>query len=111
MDIIMKGDALNAWLHNVAVAWRAAFPQQAAAYRQELLRVRESLLNDNGMSGDGVNCIRTVIPSDVFFVINKKIPFFFDDPSLVARFEEYFIGDDGALTRPKKVFEIKREKE
>ena len=110
MEIIVKNQALNQWLENVALAWRAKFPERAAMYA-DLLRVRlESLASPTGMSPDGNIQYKAEVPQELYWVINQRIPDFFRSPANVRKFQEYFMGDLAPKHSPtKKTIVIEKE--
>ncbi len=93
MEIIIKDKALNEWLENVALAWRAKFPERARQYSELLRRRVETLARPSGLSKTGNLRYSAEIPQELFYVINGKIHDFFKDPTNVRKFQEYFIDE------------------
>ena len=111
MEIIVKDKALNEWLENVALAWRAKFPERARLY-SELLKSRiETLARPSGMSKTGNIRYCAEIPQELFYVINGKIHDFFKDPANVRKFQEYFIDEAFIPKHKKSKFYINNTKE
>jgi len=110
MQIIVKNKALDEWLQNVALAWRAKFPQRAAMYEVLLKERASTLVNPSGMSADGTLKYTAEVPQELFHVIENKIPGFFRDMKCVRKFQEAFMGDLAPKSKPHSFF-IEQKKE
>lgn len=97
-------------MENVALAWRAEFPGQAAAYLQTIIEEKAAQVHENGMSKDGNMRRRGMIPSAVFYVIEQRVPGFFNDPTSVDIFYEIFMGDHRPGRVKSKLHIIDRKK-
>lgn len=91
-NIHLKGKGVRDFLENVAIAWRAKYPQRANAYLEVLKKDRNGQVNPTGMSNDGNLQFKGAIPADVFHVIVKKYPYFFRSHKNMRIFQEIFMG-------------------
>jgi len=90
--IHFKGKGVVDFLENVALAWRAKYPQRAKAYLRTLKNEQTALVNPTGMSKKGNFKYTGSIPEDIYNVLEKKYPYFFRDPKNMRAFQEIFMG-------------------
>lgn len=101
VTVIVKDKALDEWLENVALAWRARYPEMAEAYRRLLIENTAAMVNPSGLSGGGTLMYQGEIPQDIFFIIERKMPGFFNDPGKVRKFQQYFMDGFTPERKPK----------
>jgi len=102
--IFFKKKAVNDFVENVAIAWRATFPGRAKAYQQQLEQDLKVQVNVSGMTRGGSLRYTGCIPVDVFHVIEQKIPSFFTDPNNLKIFQDIFMGDKRPRATEQKFF-------
>jgi hypothetical protein len=88
----MKNKGVRDFLENVALAWRAKYPQRARLYLETLKRDKKALVGPSGMSRTGILQFKGAIPADVFTVVERKYPYFFRDHRNMRIFQEIFMG-------------------
>lgn len=90
--VYFKNKGLRDFLENVCLAWRAKFPAKAKAYDRQLLETKRALLNPSGMSKNGDLMYTSMIPTDIFYLLERKYPRFFRDPKNIKAFQDIFMG-------------------
>ena len=90
--IHLKGKGVRDFLENMALAWRAKYPQRAAEYLRVLKEDATARVNPTGMSRKGNFRYKGAIPEDIFNVLEKKYPYFFRSHENMKAFQEIFIG-------------------
>lgn len=79
---------IKAFVENVVLAWAAKFPERAELFKRLMKQQIEVLANPSGMSKDGNLMYRGSIPQEIFFVIENKIPNFFNSPQMLRYVQE-----------------------
>lgn len=90
--VYFKGKGVRDFLENVAIAWKARYPERARQYQEVLKNDQLALVNPTGMSKKGNLQYRGAIPEDIFNVLEKKFPYFFRDPKNMRAFQNIFMG-------------------
>lgn len=103
-NIHFKGKGVKDFVENVAIAWRAKYPGRAAEYLKVLEHDLRAQANVSGMSKQGKLRYTGAIPTDVFHVIEKKIPGFFSSPDKLKVFQDIFMGDKRPRAAEQKYF-------
>jgi len=90
--IYFKNKGVEDFLTNVAIAWKAKYPQLAKLYKEVLEEDKRGLVNASGMSKEGNVMFSGSVPADVFVLITRKYPHFFRNPQNLRKFQEIFCG-------------------
>jgi len=89
--IHFKGKGVRDFLENVALAWKARYPQRAKEYLRVLKQEQTVLVNPTGMSKKGNLRYTGAIPEDIFTLLENKYPYFFRSPQNMRAFQDVFM--------------------
>jgi hypothetical protein len=92
-------------------AWSRAYPARAAAYIAHLVEEKQRLKISSGMSPDGNFMYKGAIPEELFCVIQRKYPGFFNDPKNYMAVVRTWIGEDNLPKQKRRLHEIDRTKD
>lgn len=103
-NILFKKKSVRDFVENVAIAWKAKFPARAKAYKKLIKEDLDAQVNASGMTKGGNLRYTGAIPTDVFYVIERKIPGFFNSPEKLKIFQDMFMGNMRPMQTEQKFF-------
>ena len=91
-EIHMKNQAVDAWIDMAIDAWANEYPDRAKIYRRMVADRASQLVSTSGVTRGGTMAYTGMVPAELFIVIQRKFPDFFQTPRHVERFYKIMLG-------------------